>query len=305
MLSSEIIKKTALSLGVDIVGICKAESVGDKNKFIEIMNNGHFGEMEYLKRNQSERFDPRVLLKDACSIISVGINNRPSDTDIEKSIPVYKVARYAWADDYHIVLRNILNKLRDILKESHENLNGRICVDTAPFMDKYWGEMAGLGWRGKHTVLVNKRLGCFLNLGALVLDVKVDKYDQALRDHCGRCNECVEACPTGALISPYRLDASKCISYWTIESSADEIPLEIKRKLNGWVYGCDICINACPYNKFNTKSNRLMSRRDEIELVESGQAASLLPKEFESRFRGTPFIRPGLKELRRNFIAAR
>jgi epoxyqueuosine reductase len=299
------IKDIATNLGIDTVGITRAEPVKDVNRFISRMNKSYLTNMDYLAKYQSERLNPKLLIENAQSIISVGLNYRPSDKDMEKKKIPYKVAKYAWNNDYHDILREILKKLRNHLTKIEPSLKGKICVDTAPFMDTYWAEQAGLGWRGKHSVLVSKKYGCYLNIGALIIDKSFDNYDKPHSNHCGKCIACINACPTQALIAPYELDAFKCISYWTIESKAKNIPDEIRRNLQNWVFGCDICIDVCPFNRFNKKSNdRIISRRDDIAMIETGEIKNISLEKFNRMFSKSSFMRPGFDGIGRNITAA-
>ena len=302
MLNSNEIKNIAVELGADIVGIAQAAPAANaRGRFLEWLGHGHHGELEYLKKYQSERFDPEILLPGAKSIISIGLNYYPNDNDIAKKKGSYKVARYAWGVDYHITLRRTLKKLRGKLKEIEPNLNGRICVDTAPFMDVYWAQKAGLGWQGKDSVLVTTKFGSYINIGALVIDQPVDRYDEPSMNHCGNCTACIDACPTGAITEPYILDARKCISYWTIESKEEKFPDDIAKNLNDYVFGCDICISACPFARFaKPHRHEKYNRKDEISLIESGEVEKLTESEFDERYKDSPISRPGLSGIVRN-----
>ena len=304
-LKYKAIRDAAFELGVDSFGAARADIVADAGRFVQWLANGHAGEMQYLSRNTELRIDPRRLLPEAKSIIVIGLNYYPTPDDAEKMSGPFKVARYAWGDDYHNTLRRILKKLRSHLKTMEPSLAGRICVDTAPFMDKYWAKMAGLGWTGKHSNLVSREFGSWLLLGSLVINCEIDSYDSPGLDHCGQCHACLDSCPTGALFAPYQLDATRCISYWTIESKADEIPPPIATKLDQWIFGCDICLSVCPFNKFQKpRLNGAFQRRDEISQLESGQAMNLSTDEFEDKFGGSPIKRPGAEGIRRNCKAA-
>jgi epoxyqueuosine reductase len=264
------------------------------------------GEMKYLSRNLDIRFDPRRLLPAAQSIIVIGINYFPTPEDEQKREEPYRVARYAWGEDYHNVLRNLLKKMRRHLRSTIPTMKGRICVDTAPFMDKYWAQAAGLGWQGKHTNLVSRDFGSWLLLGSLVINAAVDRYDSPGLNHCGQCHACLDSCPTGALFEPYKMNATRCISYWTIESKAPDIPENISSKQNKWVFGCDICISVCPFNKFEKpRGSEAFKRKAETTLVETGRITSLSVEEFKSTFAKSPINRPGLTGLIRNIRSAK
>lgn len=299
MISANLIKKIVSELGADAVGLVRPASVERRDEFLTWLDAGYAGEMVYLHKFQSQRFDPRKLLPGAKSIIVIGVNYWQDEP--RRPARRLKVARYARRKDYHQVLRKILKRLRALLKEHTPGLGGRICVDTAPFMDKYWAQKAGLGWQGKHTNLVSRTFGSWLLLGSLIITEEVDVYDRPGIDHCGRCRRCVEACPTGALFEPYRLDATRCISYWTIESKAAEIPENIAGRMGGWVFGCDICLDVCPFNRFRKPGELPALVRDKnIALIEEDKIEELDPARFNALLGATPLSRAGLEGLKKN-----
>jgi epoxyqueuosine reductase len=305
-IATEDIKNLARRLGADTVGIARADAVKNNDKFIEWLDNGFAGGMNYLAKYQAERFDPRILLSGAESIVVIGINYYPIDEDKKTAGEPFRVARYAWGEDYHHVLRKILRRLRSELISLQPNMIGRICVDTAPFMDKYWAQMAGLGWQGKHTNLISKEFGNWLLLGALIITAKVDNYDSSEKNHCGNCHRCIDACPTGAIVKPHRLDATRCLSYWTIESKEDQFPENIAKNMNRWVFGCDLCLLACPFNKFEKQHEQSAFRRlSIISHLENGTIADLSQTEFDNSFARSPIKRPLLTGIIRNIDAAR
>ena len=304
ILKADEVKAPALQLGADTVGIAKAAPVENSDRFLQWLKNGCAGDMHYLSKYENQRFDPGVLLSGAQSIIVIGKNYFPTEMDKDAMQGPYKVARYAWGLDYHDVLRKMLERLRAGLRKIIPDLKARICVDTAPFMDKYWAQRAGLGWQGKHSNLVSKEFGNWLVIGSLVIDMAVDLYDEAQADHCGTCTACIDSCPTGAIESPCMINAAKCISYWTIETKSETIPDEIASSMHNWIFGCDICISVCPFNRFqkpNTEPD--FSRLKEISLVETGEAARLSEEQFNEKFKHSPIFRPGLKGLQRNLSA--
>jgi len=302
---AEFVKSSVQKCGVDTLGITKAEPVHGRDNFRTWLERGYAGEMTYLARNLDKRLDPEKLFPGAKSIIVVGLNYFPNDEDKAKQEHPHKVARYAWGEDYHNVLRRKLERLREGLKAQYPELHGRICVDTAPFMDKYWAQQAGLGWPGKHTNLVSRQFGSWLLIGSLIIDYEIDIYDKPETDHCGRCTACLDACPTGALVAPHQIDATRCISYWTIESKAKKIPKDIAGHMNGYVFGCDICIEVCPFNRFQKPlQEKELRRRDNIDLIESGTVANLNDNEFRELFSDSPIERPGPEGIQRNISAA-
>jgi epoxyqueuosine reductase len=306
IISAENIKNLAGQFGADAVGIAPAGAVDRRDKYIEWLEAGYAGTMHYLSRHRPERFDPRILLPDAESVIVIGLNYFPSEVDRRKQAGPFRVARYAWGEDYHRVIRKILQRLRGALTVLAPGVLGRICVDTAPFMDKYWAERAGLGWQGKHTNLISRDFGNWLLLGSLIITARVDHYDNPGQDHCGRCRRCIEACPTGAIIEPYKMDATRCLSYWTIESKEREIPKNIVSKMDGWIFGCDQCLLACPFNRFEKQSEQTSFRRLEIiSRLEKGTMDDVSEAEFDRLFARSPIKRPSLSGINRNIKAAR
>ena len=296
-LSAEKVKAWAKELGADEVGVTRAHPVAAKELFLAWLASGYGADMDYLHRYQEQRFDPDQLLPGARSILVLGMNYFPK-TPPNGSL---HVAKYAWGEDYHRVLRRILKQLRARLRQGYPGLSGRICVDTAPFPDKYWAMQAGLGWQGKHTNLVSRRFGSWLVLGSLVIDELLDIYDAPHLDFCGSCQACLDACPTSAFPQAYQLDARRCISYWTIESKAPEIPETIRANLNDWVFGCDICLDVCPWNKFESHhSHPAFTRTQAVTRLEGGTIADVTTETFDTVFGTSPLSRPGREGLIRN-----
>jgi len=222
----------------------------------------------------------------------------------EKNADEGKISRYAWGDDYHDVVREKLTELLDWIKSENPSAAGKICVDTAPMMDKAWAVRAGLGWLGKHTNLITTDVGSWVFIGEILLDLELD-YDTALvDDHCGTCTACLDACPTGAIVEPYVVDSQKCISYATIELRDDTLPTEIATNLDGWFYGCDICQDVCPWNRFETQTaeTRFEPRDGQTSIV-LDEVLSLTPETYAERFRRTAIKRAKLAGLKRNAAA--
>ena len=306
MLSAELIKLAALELGADLVGIAPVGPVESRARFLDWLEKGYAGEMQYMTRNVENRLDPTRLLPGARSVIVVGYNYFPTEDDRGSNKRFFKVARYARGDDYHDIIGRMLERLQTVLRETEPKLNGRVCVDTAAFMDKYWAQRAGLGWQGKHTVLVSRRFGSWLLLGSLVIDDEVDRYDNPHRDYCGKCTACLEACPHNAFPNEYVLDATHCTSYWTIESKAAIIPERIGKNMKRWVFGCDICLEACPFNRFQKPHKTpAFTRHVNLDAVESGNIAQISEKEFAAQFKSSPLKRPKLNRLIRNINACK
>jgi len=304
-ISADVVKTVIEKIGIDVSGIAKTEPVSGSQDYLSWLDNGYAAEMNYLGRNIEKRFNPEKLFKEAKAIIVVGLNYYPTERDINHRGSPYNVARYAWGRDYHDILRQKLENIRNELEKIYPGIRGLICVDTAPFLDKQWAQKAGLGWQGKHTNLVSRQFGSWLFIGSLIINREVDKYDKPETNHCGRCTACLDICPTGALMAPHRIDAARCISYWTIESKAEKIPDNIAKDLNGYVFGCDICLEVCPFNKFQKAHHtKELSRRKEINLLENGDVINLTEEQFKKAFSDSPISRPKLAGIKRNIEAA-
>ena len=246
MLSFSCLHDLALLAGLDEVGVSKAAPVTDgQEKYLEWLARGYHGEMSYLERNFEKRFDPTLLVPGAKSIISALLSYKLEGKGVWSSAP--KVSRYAVLRDYHFILKERLYRLLELLREVCNTVGGRAFVDSAPFLDRYWAMRSGLGWIGQHSLLISPRVGSFVFIGSLVVDIDIETTEQPVRNRCGNCNHCVAACPTGALLGKGLVDARKCISYLTIEKKS-ELTAEEEASLSGWAYGCDCCQEACPWN---------------------------------------------------------
>lgn len=243
----------ALELGFDMVGVSRAERLDKEARQLEEwLNNNHQGQMGWMANHFEKRVDPRRLVPGAKSVISLLYNYYPKQEQNQKDAP--KIARYAYGEDYHFVLKKKLKALMNWLNEEVGEVSGRCFVDSAPVMERQWAERSGLGWLGKNTLLINPRKGSYYFLAELIIDLELP-VDQPIKDHCGTCTRCIDACPTDAISAEgYLLDASKCISYLTIELK-DDIPDAFAGKMEDWVFGCDICQEVCPWNRFSTPHN--------------------------------------------------
>lgn len=246
---SREIKMQGKVLGFDLVGISRAVFLEQEAKDLERwLNEGRQGKMEYMENYFDLRTDPRKLVPGAQSVISVIHNYFPAE---EHSMPPEgpKISRYAWGEDYHTVLKRKLYLLFEYIRERVSmEIQGRVFVDSAPVMDKAWARRSGLGWIGKHTNLIVPKKGSYFFIGEIILDLALE-YDGPIKDYCGTCTRCIDACPTDAL-SPYQIDATKCISYLTIELK-ENLPESYRDKMDGWIFGCDICQEVCPWNRFS------------------------------------------------------
>lgn len=244
---TQLIKKQAAALGFISCGISKAEFLEQEAPRLEQwLNSNRHGQMTYMENHFDKRLDPRLLVDGAKSVISLLLNYYPSEVQNPDS---YKISKYAYGEDYHFVIKDKLKQLLEFIQEEIGEVNGRAFVDSAPVLDKAWAAKSGLGWVGKNANLITQKVGSFYFIAELIVDMELD-YDTPTTDHCGTCTKCIDACPTDAIVSPYVVDGSKCISYFTIELK-DNLPEEMKGKFNDWMFGCDVCQDVCPWNRFS------------------------------------------------------
>jgi epoxyqueuosine reductase len=298
---SEKIKFHALELGFHKVGIARAEMLGAEAKHLfEWLDAGHHGEMAWMERWREKRVDPSELLPDAKSVIAVALNYFTPHEHTGEG----KISRYAWGDDYHHILKEKLYALAEFIKAELPDASAKVCVDTAPMMDKVWAERAGIGWIGKSSNLITTDHGSWVFLGEIILDAELDYDTEPVTDHCGTCTACLDACPTGAIVEPYVVDSRRCISYATIELRDDHLPDEIKNNLDGWIYGCDICQDVCPWNRFEkpTTETRFEPRHGKTSL-DLDAVTDMTQPEFSERFRRSAMKRTKLNGLTRNAAA--
>src|ERR1035437_5434901 len=301
---AERIRQEAFAIGFDRVGIVQAVPLVDESKQLQKwLDLGYNGEMAWLGRDPENRGDPRRLFPDARSVLVVLLNYftpYTQNVDPQKG----KISRYAWGDDYHDVMREKLTKLLEWIKTEDPTASGKICVDTAPIMDKAWAARAGLGWIGKSSNLITTDIGSWVFIGELLLNIELEYDNAVFEDHCGTCTACLDACPTGAIVEPYVVDSRRCISYGTIELRDDELPNEIAANLEGWLYGCDICQDVCPWNRFERPSaeTRFEPRLGETTL-DLDAIVEMTHDEYVDRFRGSAMKRTKLSGLKRNAAA--
>ena len=298
---SRRIKARALSEGFEQVGIVPAAALDHERKQLdEWLQRGYHGEMRWLARDPELRTDPRKLFPAARSVIVVAKNyyTAPTHTD---DLATGKVSRYAWGEDYHDVVGAKLRALLAWIQEEAPAAQGKVCIDIQPMMDKAWAARAGLGWIGKHTNLITTEYGSWVFLGELLLSLELEYDNELVADHCGSCTLCIDACPTKAISEPYVIDSNKCISYATIELRDPEIPQTVAENLEGWFYGCDICQDVCPWNRFEqtTDEPRFLPREGNVN-AQLSDVLELTPETYAERFRGSAMKRAKLSGLQRN-----
>ena len=298
-ISSKSIKKKAEELGFQKVGIARAEKTPqEKSDLDSWLMQGNHASMAWMMNRKDERGNIHKYFPEARSVIAVGMNYYTGNNQ-EDLRSDYKFSNYAWGDDYHTVLKKQLYQLLNWIKENNSKVKGVVCVDTSPVMDKVWAQRGGLGWIGKHTNLISRDLGSWLFLGELILDLELD-YDAPFEeDLCGTCLACIESCPTQAL-DEYKIDAGKCISYLTIEHRG-ELP-ESQSDLHGWIYGCDVCQEVCPWNEkfaIETKTGEFQPRKEIVEFI-SEDWDSLDEDSFKRIFKDSAVKRTKYVGLKRN-----
>ena len=294
---TELIKNEAKRLGFISCGVSRAEFLEDEAPRLEkwLKNNMH-GEMKYMENYFEKRLDPSKLVDDAKSVISLSYNYYPKDLQ-NKEAP--KVSKYAYGIDYHYVIKEKLIFFLSFIKDKIGDVNGRAFVDSAPILEKAWASKSGIGWVGKNSNLITKQVGSFYFLAELIIDLELD-YDGIESDHCGECTACIDSCPTQAIVEPYVVDGSKCISYFTIELK-ENIPNEFKAKFEDWVFGCDICQDVCPWNKFSKPHKEpLFQSTSELMKMSRDEWNEITEETFNKIFKNSAVKRTGYKGLTRN-----
>jgi epoxyqueuosine reductase len=296
---TQFIKSEAKRLGFLSCGISKAGFLEQEAPRLEKwLNKNYNGQMAYMANNFDKRLDPTLLVDDAKSVVSLLLNYYPSETQNPDS---YKISKYAYGQDYHFVIKEKLNEFLCSIQENIGEVSGRAFVDSAPVLDKAWAAKSGLGWIGKNSNLLTQKVGSFYFIAELIIDLDLE-YDHAVTDHCGSCTACLDACPTNAIVAPYVVDGSKCISYFTIELK-ENIPTEMKGKFADWAFGCDVCQDVCPWNRFSKPHDEpllranpellSMSKKDWIEITE---------ETFKKVFKDSPLKRSKFQGLKRNTL---
>ena len=293
------IKNKAYDLGFSFVGISKAEFLEKEARQLESWLKSNFhGKMTYMENYFDKRTDPRLLVEGAKSVITVLQNYYTEEKQLDNQAP--KISKYALGKDYHLVIRSKLNQLYDFIQEEVGEVAARGFVDSAPVLDKAWAEKSGLGWIGKHTNLINKEQGSYFFIGELIIDLELD-FDGPIKDYCGTCTKCIDACPTEAIIQPYLVDGSKCISYLTIELKDEIIPKEFNGKMDNWMFGCDVCQEVCPWNRFSIQhSENGFNSNPNVLKMKKNEWDELSEDLFNELFKKTAVKRTKFKGLKRN-----
>ena len=295
--NTELIKTEAKRLGFLSCGISKAEFLEEEAPRLERwLNQNMHGEMQYMENHFDKRLDPTKLVEDSKSVISLLLNYYPSE---EQNPDSYKVSKYAYGMDYHFVIKDKLKSLLHFIQEEIGEVHGRAFVDSAPVLDKAWAAKSGLGWMGKHSNLLTQQVGSFYFIAELIVDLDLE-YDTPVTDHCGTCTACIDACPTEAIVQPYVVDGSKCISYLTIELK-NEIPSEFDGKLDEWMFGCDVCQDVCPWNRFSkSHSEPLFNPHLDLLSFTKKDWEEITEDVFKKIFKKSAVKRTKLSGLKRN-----
>lgn len=295
---AKIIKAEAKRLGFLSCGISKAEFLEEEAPRLEhwLHNNMH-GNMHYMENHFDKRLDPTLLVEGSKSVISL-IYNYYTDA-VQQDADAPKISKYAYGVDYHYVIKDKLNQLLEYIKDEIGDVHGRAFVDSAPIMEKAWAKKSGLGWIGKHSNLITQKVGSYYFIAELIVDLDLE-VDHAVTDHCGSCTACIDACPTQAITEPYKVDGSKCISYFTIELK-ENIPSEMKGQLDHWMFGCDVCQEVCPWNRFSKNhSEPLFNPNPKLLSMSKKDWEEITQETFNKVFKKSAVKRTKYSGLKRN-----
>ena len=291
-IKSEAKRLGFLSCGISKSGFLEQEAPRLENYLKKQMH----GQMSYLENHFDKRLNPNLLVDDAKSVVSLLLNYYPSENQTQDS---FKISKYAYGQDYHFIIKDKLKELLESIQTNIGEVSGRAFVDSAPVLDKAWAAKSGLGWIGKNSNLIAKQTGSFYFIAELIIDLELE-YDYATTDHCGSCTACLDACPTEAIVAPYIVDGSKCISYFTIELK-DNLPAEMKGKFNDWAFGCDICQDVCPWNKFSKPHNEpLFNPNPELLSMTKKEWQEITEDTFKKVFKNSAVKRTKFAGLQRN-----
>jgi len=291
------LEQKAKELGFVSVGVSRAEELTEEAPRLEAWLNGNMhGEMKYMEGHFDKRLDPRKLVPGTKSVVSLLFNYHNPDKASDDSL---RISQYAYGTDYHFVLKRKLKELLKMMKEEWGDVDGRVFVDSAPVLERVWAAKSGLGWVGKNSLLISKKRGSYFFTAEMMLDVEFE-YAAPVADHCGTCTNCIDACPTGAIVKPYVVDGSKCISYFTIELKG-AIPEPMAGKMDNWAFGCDVCQEVCPWNRHSEKHNEpeFEPKEGMLEMKKSDWI-DLTHEVFQKHFKESPVMRTGFDGLKRN-----
>lgn len=301
VITEHIIRQLAYEVGFDLVGFAKAFPLKEEAQLLrDWVEMGYHAGMAYMGRNIDRKADPSLVLPEVKSVIVLGINYYSGEHHTQDTADG-KVSRYAWGTDYHLIFEAKMKLLTERISQTDSSFKGASYVDYGPTMDKVWAVRAGFGWMGKHTNVINRNFGSWFFIGTIFCNMPLHNTDPVVTDHCGSCTACLDACPTGAFPAPYQLDANKCISYLTIENKG-EIPEEFEGQFEGWLFGCDICQEVCPWNKkfSNVTTEPLFFPRTGNAQISLAKVTEMNEEEFRQRFEESPVKRTKLKGLQRN-----
>lgn len=295
--NTQFIKSEAQRLGFLACGISKSGFLEDEAPRLENwLNQNRHGQMAYMENHFDKRLNPNLLVDDAKSVVTLLLNYYPSETQIQDT---YKISKYAYGKDYHHVIKEKLKELLSSIQEHIGEVSGRAFVDSAPVLDKAWAVKSGLGWMGKNSNVLTKTIGSFYFIAELILDLELE-HDHATTDHCGTCTACIDTCPTEAIVAPYVVDGSKCISYFTIELK-ENIPFELKGKFDDWAFGCDVCQDVCPWNKFSKSHNEpLFNPNPDLLSLTKKDWQEITEETFQKVFQNSAVKRTKFEGLQRN-----
>ena len=296
---TKLVKRKCFDLGFSHVGISKSVFLEkEARRLEEWLSNDFNGKMSYMENHFDKRTDPGKLVDGAKSVISVLFNYHNPKKQLDIDAP--KISQYAYGKDYHFVIKNKLKELQIFLMKKFGEINCRGFIDSAPVMDKVWAEKSGLGWIGKHSNLINKEVGSYFFIAELIVDIELEE-DIPINDYCGTCTKCIDACPTEAIVEPYVVDGSKCISYLTIELKDQILPNEFKDKMDNWMFGCDICQDVCPWNRFASVHNepQFDPHPDLLKLTKK-EWEELSEETYQNLFRKSAVKRTKYSGLKRN-----
>jgi epoxyqueuosine reductase len=293
--NAQIIKRLSMEAGFDFCGISKAEFLEEEARNLDNwLNKNYHGKMAYMANYFDKRLDPRLLVEGAKSVITVILNYFPEEELTESE---YKISKYAYGTDYHFVIKDKLKTILQGIQEEIGAVDARVFVDSAPVMDKAWAKKSGLGWVGKNSNIINRKIGSFFFIGEIICDLELEP-DGPIKDYCGSCTACIDACPTDAIVEPYQVDGSKCISYLTIELK-EQIPDEFRGRMENWAFGCDICQDVCPWNSF-AKPHKTIEFTPKESLKEFKDWEEITQEVFSALFKKSPIKRTKLEGLKRN-----